>query len=218
MYRARGPSKPPYTPAMTSLGRTPFAELLAQVAAKTPTPGGGAVACATGALAAALAGMVVSYSMGKKSLAAHQPELAKAAHALDNARTLFLQLAEEDAQAYGLVNELMKLPEGEARRKAELPAAMTASIQVPVAAMAAASDLLRLCETLTPITNKQLHSDLGIAAELALAAARASLWNVRVNASMLTDKAAAPRWMEQASGLLTISSQRAAAVARTLAS
>jgi formiminotetrahydrofolate cyclodeaminase len=161
--------------------------------------------------------MVVSYSLGKKSLAAHQPELERAAHALEIARNLFLQLGEEDAQAYGLVNELMKLPEGDRRRTAELPSAMLASIQVPLAAMAAASDLLRLCETLVPITNKQLHSDLGIAAELALAAARSSLWNVRVNASFLPDKAASVRWMGQATGLLTISSQRATAITAALA-
>src|ERR1044071_2665053 len=101
---------------MTTLAATPFAELLSRIAAKTPPPGGGAVACATGALAAALAGMVVSYSLGKKSLAAHQDELERAAHALENARAVFLELAEEDAGAYGLVNELMKLPETDPRR------------------------------------------------------------------------------------------------------
>ncbi len=201
---------------MSTLAATPFAELLSRIAAKSPTPGGGAVACATGALAAALAGMVVSYSLGKKSLGAHQPELERAAHSLENARALFLELAEEDAQAYGLVNELQRLPEGDTRRAAELPAAMTASIQVPMAAIAAASDLLRLCETLAPITNTQLHSDLGIAAELALGAGRASLWNVRVNASFLSDRSAAARWMEQAQGLLTVSSQRAGAVSAAL--
>src|SRR5262249_2352333 len=164
-----------------------------RIAAKSPTPGGGAVACAVGALAAALAGMVVSYSLGKKSLAAHQGELERAAHSLENARAVLLELAEEEAQADGLVNELMKLPGGGARRKADLPGAIQASIQVPMAAIAAASDLLRLCESLAPITNPQLHSDLGIAAELAASAARASLWNVRVNAGMLADGAARAR-------------------------
>lgn len=165
-------------------------DFLTQTAAKTPTPGGGAIACATGSMAAALAGMVVSYSLGKKTLAAHQADLEHAARTLENARNLFLTLAEEDAQAYGLVNELMKLPEQDARRQAEWPEAVRASIQVPMAAIAAAADLLRLCETLVPITNKHLHSDLGIATELALAAGRASLWNVRVNLSLLPNDTA----------------------------
>ena len=57
----------------------------------------------------------------------------------------------------------------------------------------------------------------GIAAELALAAGKASLWNVRINASFLGDRSAAARWMEQAEGLLAVSSQRAAGVARMMA-
>ncbi len=170
-----------------SLASLSLDNFLLQTAAKTPTPGGGAIACATGSMAAALAGMVVSYSLGKKALAAHQPDLEHAARTLENARNLFMSLAEEDAQAYGLVNELMKLPEQDARRRAEWPEAVRASIHVPMAAIAAAADLLRLCEKLVPITNKHLHSDLGIATELALAAGRASLWNVRVNLSLLPE-------------------------------
>jgi formiminotetrahydrofolate cyclodeaminase len=81
-------------------------EFLRQTAAKTPTPGGGAVACTTGALAAALAGMVVSYSLGKKSLAPHQPDLEQAARSLENARSLFLRLADEDAQGISVVNRI----------------------------------------------------------------------------------------------------------------
>ena len=61
---------------MTSLSSLRFAELLDQIGAKTPAPGGGAVACASGALAASLAHMVVAYSLGKKWLAAHQDALA----------------------------------------------------------------------------------------------------------------------------------------------
>jgi formiminotetrahydrofolate cyclodeaminase len=202
---------------MSRLSTLPFAELLSRTAAKTPTPGGGAVACATGALAAALAGMVVSYSLGKKNLAAHQPELERAAHVLENARGLFLSLAQEDEEAYGLVNELMKLPEADPRR-AELPAALQASIQVPMAAIAAAADLLRLCESLAPITNRHLHSDLGIAACLAEATGRASLWNVRINAGMLTDEAARRLWMDQAAATLADASARAAALDRHLQS
>src|SRR3954462_11770964 len=111
---------------------TTLHEFLTQTAAKTPTPGGGAVASAVGALSAALAQMVVSYSLGKKNLADHQPRLNDAAHILERARGLLMELAEEDAAAYGLVNELQKLPETDPRR-AQLPAANAASVQVPLA-------------------------------------------------------------------------------------
>jgi methenyltetrahydrofolate cyclohydrolase len=187
---------------MTQLAAAPFAELLERVAAKSPTPGGGAVAGAVAALAAALAQMVVAYSLGKKNLAAHQPALEQAVRALTIARGVLLELAEEDAEAYGLVNELQKLPEGDPRRAADLPAAIRASIQVPMAMIAACADVLRLCDSLAPMTNRMLHSDLAIAAILAEGAARASLWNVRVNAALLHEAGARTLLLEQAQASL----------------
>lgn len=186
---------------MTSFASTPLSTFLAGVAAKTPAPGGGAVASTTGALAAALGQMVVAYSLGKKDLAAHQPALQQASAVLERARGLLLELAEEDAAAYSLVNELQKLPEGDPRR-AELPAANLASVQVPLAVMAASVDLLRLFETLSVQTNRHLRSDLAIAALLAEAVAQASRWNVEVNVAFLSDEAEKEKSKKTVQGLL----------------
>lgn len=187
---------------MDPLSSIPLGKLLESTAAKVPSPGGGAVASITAALAAALAQMVVAYSVGKKSLAAHQADLESAIKSLTNARAILLELAEEDAEAYGSVNELSRLPEGDARRQRELPAAIRACIQVPMATIAACTDLLMLCDTLAPMTNRMLHSDLAIAAILAEAAAKASLWNVRVNAALLHEPGARTALLDQgASGV-----------------
>jgi len=162
-----------------------FADFLSAVAAKSPAPGGGAVASASGALAAALAQMVVSYSIGKKDLLEQQEELRLAATKLERARALFLRLADEDAAAYSQLNALQKLPAGDARRAAELPEAQRLAVQVPQSVAATAIDLLRLFEQLSRISNRYLRSDLGIAADLAEATVRAALWNVRINAEGL---------------------------------
>lgn len=162
-----------------------FGDLLAQIAARTPAPGGGAVASAVGALGAALGSMVVAYSVGKKSLAAHQAELERSAAQLERARTLMLELAASDMRAYALLNELQRLPEDDARRIAEWDAAALACVQTPRALVALAMDLLRLCESLVPITNVHLRSDLAIAAVLAEACARSGAWNVRINLSLV---------------------------------
>jgi len=162
-----------------------FADFLGAVAAKSPAPGGGAVASASGALAAALAQMVVNYSIGKKDLLEQQDELRFAATKLERARELFLQLADEDAAAYGQLNTLQKLPPGDARRAAELPEAQRLTLQVPQSVAATAIDLLRLFEQLARISNRYLRSDLGIAADLADATVRAAQWNVRINAEGL---------------------------------
>ena len=171
-------------------------EFLGAVAAKQPTPGGGAAASVVGALSAALAQMVVNYSIGKKALAEHEPLLRGAVLRLERARELLLGLAEEDAQAYGLVNELSRLPEDHPRRKSEMPEAVRASVQVPRSTAAACVDLLRLFLELAPRSNRHLRSDLAIAAVLADATARASRWNILVNAETVngeSDRAALSR-------------------------
>ena len=159
---------------------------LDQLAAKTPTPGGGAVASAVGALGAALGDMVLAYSVGKKALAEHEPVLREASERLGRARLVLLELAAEDEAAYGLVNELSRLPAGDARRS-ELPAASVAAAQVPLSCMAACVGVLGVLEPLPGITNQYLRSDLAIAAILAEAAARAGAWNVRVNLPGIED-------------------------------
>jgi methenyltetrahydrofolate cyclohydrolase len=168
-----------------------FGDFLDAIAAKSPAPGGGAVACSTGALAAALAGMVVAYSLGKKDLAAHQEALREADAYLLRARAMFVELADEDAAAYGLLNSLQKLPETDPQRVEQFPAAAAACVQVPLASVAACADVLRLLEKLGPITNRHLRSDLHVAAVLAEAAARAGACNVRINLSLLDSKARA---------------------------
>ncbi len=174
---------------MSPIETLTFAELLDELAAKTPAPGGGAVAGAVGALAGALGGMVVAYSVGKASLSEHQDELESGANRLRAARGLLLALAHEDARAYGLLTELRRLAEDDPRRVSEEAGVEAAVLGAPRATMAAAIDLLRLLESLVPITNKFLHSDLAVAAVLGEATARSAWWNVRVNLSMADEGA-----------------------------
>jgi len=174
---------------MLSLRDESLRDFLESVGSKTPAPGGGAVASAAGALAAALARMVVAYSLGKKDLEDHQPTLSRAGAVLSRTADLLLELADEDAAAYGLVNELSKLPETDSRRMREWGPAVQASVDVPRAVVGACCDLLRLLEMLRPISNPRLRSDLAIAAVLAEAAARSGAWNVRVNLDLVSSGA-----------------------------
>lgn len=156
-------------------------QFLSELAAKTPTPGGGAAAPVSGAIGASLANMVVSYSLGKKNLAEHQTALEAASEALSAFTRRFQALAEEDAVAYARMNELQRLPEGDPR-KGELAGATDKAIDVPVQVVALCLETLELCARLAPISNKFLLSDLAIAAVLLESCARASRWNVLINA------------------------------------
>jgi formiminotetrahydrofolate cyclodeaminase len=186
-------------------------ELLDALAAKSPTPGGGAAASIAGALGAALGNMVRSFSVGRKSLAPHEARLQDAARRLSRSRAVLLQLAAEDEAAYGLVNELSRLPEDDPRRE-QLPCATLAASQVPLSCMATCLNVLGLLDELPPITNPHLRSDLAIAAVLAEAGARAAAWNVFVNLPGLADERTRQDLAEQCDSLL----ENAVATARRI--
>lgn len=170
---------------MESIAQLTLAELLDRLASKSPAPGGGAVAGLVGAQAAALARMVVSYSLGRRSLAEHQDELEALAQQLDNARGVMLTLADADAEAYATLSAVWSKRHDD---PAAFERAVRRAIRVPRSVMAAAVDLLRLCESLAPISNPNLRSDLVAAAVLAEAAGEAAALNVRVNAPQLSDE------------------------------
>lgn len=163
-------------------------EFLDSLAAKTPTPGGGSVASITAALAAALGQMVLNYSIGKKSLAAHDATNRQAIETLQRLGHEAIELAEADARAYGQLNELWKLKQDDPRRMREFPGAVDAAIAAPRAVMDCSLHMLDLMLKMPETTNAMLKSDLAIAAILADAAVRAAAWNVRINLSLLTDQ------------------------------
>src|SRR5687767_15580984 len=102
-------------------------------AAKRATPGGGSIAALAGALAAAMGEMVLNYSVGKKSLAEHEPQLRAALAEMTRARALLLQLMVEDQVAYEALTAARKLPESSPARQNDFDVALLASIRVPQA-------------------------------------------------------------------------------------
>lgn len=163
-------------------------EFLEALAAKQPTPGGGAVASVIMALGAALGRMVVNYSLGKKSLAAHEQLHQEAIASLTELGSRALQLAEDDAAAYGRLNALWRLDKADPKRVAEFPQAVEQAIAAPHAIMHACMELLRLLDRLRGATNAMLASDVAIAAVLADAGARSAAWNVRINLPLIEDE------------------------------
>ena len=84
-----------------TIGQTSVTDLVGAIAAKTPTPGGGAVAAITSALAAALGEMVVQYSRSRPSLAEHEHVHNEALRTLADLQHSALLLADTDAEAFG---------------------------------------------------------------------------------------------------------------------
>src|SRR5215218_4419982 len=160
---------------------------LTAAAAKQPAPGGGSAAALAGALAAAMGEMVLNYSVGKKSLSQHEPQLKSALAELTRARGLLLQLMAEDQQAYEALTAAKKLPESSPTRQRDFDVALLASIRVPQALGATALAILQLADALVDKVNHYLLSDLAVCCELAMATVRCAVYNVRANLPDVTD-------------------------------
>lgn len=171
-----------------------LASFLDSVAAKQPTPGGGAVAAAAGALAAAMGEMVLNYSLGKKDLLAHTATFEDALAHLRRGHELLLRLMVEDQAAYEALTAARKQGDPAAKEAAVLTA-----IRVPQSIAATAAAVLEQAERVAPIANRWLLSDLAVCAELAMATVRCGGYNVRVNLADVSDAAereGLSRWCE----------------------
>lgn len=158
-----------------------LSDFLEKIAAKTPTPGGGSVSAAVGAMGAALGVMTARYSD------ASEPE-----HALDEIKNEFLLLVDADAEAYGAVNSAMALPKDsedtKRRRKEALQIALGEASEVPLKGMMLAVRGLKALADLAPICNKNLVSDLAGATTFLESALSGCGENVRINMVLLVDK------------------------------
>ena len=163
------------------LAASSIADFLRMLAAKTPSPGGGCTAALAGALAAAQAQMVVEYSIGKKSLAAHNATLTEYRQRLENIRVLFLKLMDEDAAAYAQLSPWLRQTPEERGATAGFQSAVMAALRAPQTTLALANELLECCFALAQISNPALASDLRVAEDIAAACGRSALRNVDIN-------------------------------------
>jgi glutamate formiminotransferase/formiminotetrahydrofolate cyclodeaminase len=165
-------------------GVEPFIE---QLAAPTATPGGGSAAAAGGAMAAGLAAMVASMSRGKKAYAQYQAQLSEAISRLSQLREELKASIDADAESYNSVMAAYKKSRESASADGLIDAALKQATNVPLGVAERATEVLRITESLGPITNPNMKSDLVTAAALAQAAIAGALANVEINRESLKD-------------------------------
>jgi len=111
------------------------AQLLDDLAARTPAPGGGAAAALTCAMAAALVEMATSFASAQGLEAVRDR-----AHAI---REQASGLAYADGRAYGVVLEALRMEKGD-QRTACLDEAVSGAIAVPMQVLELASEVATL--------------------------------------------------------------------------
>src|ERR1700739_2446740 len=159
-------------------GVEPFIE---QLAAPTATPGGGSAAAASGAMAAALASMVATMSRGKKAYAHYETQLSEAIARLTTLREELKAAIDADAESYNLVMKAYRAARETDDGGVGVNAALKQATSVPLGVGERAAEVARIVETLKPITNPNMASDLRTGIALAEAALTGALSNVEIN-------------------------------------
>jgi formiminotetrahydrofolate cyclodeaminase len=168
-----------------NITQLPVREMHARLASREPIPGGGSAAALAGAMGASLVAMVAELTIPKAQDPEPQARLRQIRDQALARRDELLDLADEDAIAYGAVVTARRMPkdtkEEQAARAEALRRTMLAAAEAPLRAARAAAEVVLLARAIAPIGNPNAVSDAGVAAELAQAAVRGAILNVRIN-------------------------------------
>jgi glutamate formiminotransferase len=159
-------------------GVEPFIE---QLAAPTATPGGGSASAASGAMAAGLAHMVASMSRGKKAYLQYEAQLSEAIARLAALREELKSAIDADAESYNVVMKAYRAAREVDDRGVGVNAALRQATSVPLSVAQRSAQTRQIAESLKPITNPNMASDLITAIALAQAALTGALSNVDIN-------------------------------------
>ena len=182
-----------------------FEALVASMAAKTPTPGGGAAAAMAGSMGTSLFLMTVRFSQGKKANVDREEDLARVEALLDGHLQRLLPMAERDCKAFDLVSAAYGMPKDDDEQKAlrdkAIQEAMVGAMVVPEETQAMVRDVFVAMEEIRDCIGKAIASDLASGAALLLAAAEGAYLNVRINAAYLTNRELAETTMTRATAV-----------------
>src|SRR5271169_6799134 len=166
-------------------GVEPFIE---QLVAPTAAPGGGCASAAAGAMAAALGGMVAGMSRGKKAYLQNERELSDALARLAELREQFKASIDADAESFNEVMAAFKKVKERPEAQNEVDAALKKATLIPLVVAERAKETRQIIESLRPITNPRMASDLTVAVTQANAAIQGALANVEINLGDINDE------------------------------
>lgn len=177
---------------------------LTRLAAKQPTPGGGAAAALHAAQGAALVAMVARYTTGAK-YEEHAPLVQRITQAADGLVTEALHLADADEQAFQAVIDAYRLPSGtdesKAARAAGIQSALIQAAETPAQIVRVAGDIVDLATELFDVANANVISDVAAAADAARAAATTARVNIDINVVAVKDPDARALLARQTDGI-----------------
>ena len=183
-----------------------ISDVLEITASGAPAPGGGSIAALTGALGAALVGMVASLTVGRKMYADYDQLMIES---IDRAEKLRLQLADiidRDTEAFKSVTAVFAMPketdEEKNKRSAAMQTALKSCVMTPVEIMECALSAIELAHEMQGKFNPNTASDLGVAVLSLKAAVKGAWLNVLINLGGIKDTAFAAEYKKRGESII----------------
>ena len=196
-------SASPAAPASDSAdSRFSFIE---ELAAPTPTPGGGSAGAFAGAMGAGLISMVAGLTIGKKKYAEVEAEMQAIRVVAENLRSELMQAVDDDAASFEVLMATFKMPKETEEQKASRNAAIVQSTlnaaHIPLHVSEQSVKVMELALKCVRRANLNAISDSMSGFAMARAALTAAGYNVRININSLEDKSAGEKMLVELAAL-----------------
>lgn len=163
-----------------------------ELAAPTPTPGGGSAGAFAGAMGAALTAMVAGLTIGRKKYAAVEAEMQAIRVMAESLRKELGQAVGDDAASFEVLMATFKLPkdteEQKLAREAAIVQATLNAAHIPLHVSEMAVKVMGLALKCARDGNINTVSDAMSGFAMSRAALTAAGYNVRININSLADK------------------------------
>jgi len=177
------------------------ASFIEQLAAPTPTPGGGSAGAYAGAMGAGLVSMVAGLTIGKKKYAEVEAEMQAIRVVGENLRKELTQAVDDDASSFEVLMATFKLPkdtdEQKSKRSAAIAQATLNAAHIPLHVAADAVKVMELALKCAQHGNLNAISDAMSGFAMSRAALTAAGYNVKININSLEDKSAGDKMLAE---------------------
>jgi glutamate formiminotransferase/formiminotetrahydrofolate cyclodeaminase len=172
-----------------------------ELAAPTPTPGGGSAAAFAGAMGAGLIAMVAGLTIGKKKYAEVEAEMQAIRVMAESLRRELTQAVEDDAASFEVLMATFKLPketdEEKVVRNAAIAQATLNAAHIPLHVSENALKVMELALKCAKDANLNAISDSMSGFAMSRAALTAAGYNVRININSLEDKSTGDKMLKE---------------------
>jgi len=181
-------------------------EFVAELAGKSPVPGGGGASALVGAIGTALGSMVGSLTVGKKKYADVEQDVLDLMDKANRIQNELLGLVNRDAEVFEPLSRAYGLPKNTEEEKAEKARIMEQALRdacaVPLEIMELCCHAIDLQKEFAEKGNRLAISDAGVGAALCKAALIGASFNVFINTKSMADREYAEQANKKANDML----------------